>query len=280
MRRILASLLVPGWMMVMSGDVAAATPAADLADPRLSERDVSQPGVIALRLRPGYATQILLPPKEQVEHAVMGEARGWEVAVFGDSLVLKPLADAEATNLLVTAKDPTGPQHYRFDLSLAVANEPAPYELRLTRQGQAPDLALAQAQAIAEAHAQALVDQAIQAAPFEGPRNFAYAVQGAIELQPSEVSDNGRFTILRFPAQQPIPSIYEVDPDGAERLVPFHIQDEFLVVHLVAEQLRLRRGARRLCLFNEAFNPHGGVERTGTASGRLIRDVKPEGARP
>jgi len=280
MRRILASLLVPGWMMVMSGDAAAATPAADLADPRLSERDVSQSGVIALRLRPGYATQILLPPKEQVEHAVMGEARGWEVAVFGDSLVLKPLADAEATNLLVTAKDDTGPHRYRFDLSLAVANEPAPYELRLTRQGQAADLALAQAQATAEAHAQALVDQAIQAAPFEGPRNFAYAAQGAIELQPSEVSDNGRFTILRFPAQQAIPSIYEVGPDGLERLVPFHIQDEFLVVHLVAEQLRLRRGARRLCLFNEAFNPHGGVERTGTASGRLIRDLKPEAARP
>ena len=280
MSRILASLLVPGWLMVMSGDVAAATPAADAADPRLSQIDVSQSGVIALRLRPGYATQIILPPKEQVEHAVMGEARGWEVAVFGDSLVLKPLADAEATNLLVTAKDHKTPHRYRFDLSLAASHEPAPYELRLTRPGIAPDLALAQAQAAAEARAQALVQQAVHAAPFEGPRNFAYSAQGAIELQPSEVSDNGRFTILRFPAQQPIPSIYEIGPDGLERLVPFHIQDEFLVVHLVAERLRLRRGGRHLCLFNEAFNPHGGVERTGTASGRLVRDLKPEAERP
>ena len=279
MRRILASLLVPGWLMVMDG-TAAATPAADLADPRLWQIDVSQLGVIALRLRPGYATQILLPPDEQVEHAVMGEARGWEVAVFGDSLVLKPLADAEATNLLVTAKDHKGLHRYRFDLTLAASQEPAPFELRLTRPGIAPDLALAQAQAAAEAHAQALVEQAVQAAPFEGPRNFAYSAQGAIELQPSEVFDNGRFTILRFPAQQPIPSIYEISPDGLERLVPFHIQDEFLVVHVVAEQLRLRRGARRLCLFNEAFNPHGGVERTGTASGRLVRDLKPETERP
>ncbi|MBU2134810.1 MAG: TrbG/VirB9 family P-type conjugative transfer protein [Alphaproteobacteria bacterium] len=279
MRRILAGLLVPGWLIVMDG-ANAATPAADLADPRLWQIDVSQSGVIALRLRPGYATQILLPPDEQVEHAVMGEARGWEVAVFGDSLVLKPLADAEATNLLVTAEDHKGLHRYRFDLSLAATQEPAPFELRLTRPGIAPELALAQAQEAAEARAQALVEQAVQAAPFEGPRNFAYSAQGAIELQPSEVFDNGRFTILRFSAQQPIPSIYEIGPDGLERLVPFHIQDEFLVVHLVAEQLRLRRGARRLCLFNEAFNPHGGVERTGTASGRLVRDLKPETERP
>ena len=48
----------------------------------------------------------------------------------------------------------------------------------------------------------------------------------------------------------------------------------------VAERLRLRRGGRHLCLFNEAFNPHGGVERTGTASGRLVRDLKPEAERP
>src|SRR3546814_2545460 len=36
----------------------------------------------------------------------------------------------------------------------------------------------------------------------EGPRNMNYKVQGSSELQPSEVSDNGQFTVLRFPANR------------------------------------------------------------------------------
>ena len=78
----------------------------------------------------------------------------------------------------------------------------------------------------------------------EGVRNLAYTVQGATPLQPSEVSDNGRFTVMRFPAGQPIPAVYEVTADGTESLVPFDVRGEFVVVHDTARQFRLRRGAR------------------------------------
>lgn len=278
MRRFLAALFTSCCLSVVTAPAAAAQ-AEGRADPRLPAIDVSQASVIPLRLRPGYALQILLPSGEQVAHVVMGEARGWEVATFDDSLVLKPLVSAEATNLLITAKDKEGAQRYRFELTLAGARDSAPYELRLLRPSGTAEIARASAME-AEVRERTVVEETLTAAPFEGPRNLAYSAQGALELQPSEVSDNGRFTVLRFPAQQPIPSIYEVSREGVERLVTFHIQGEFLVVHLVAQQLRLRRGSRHLCLFNEAFNPYGGSERTGTASGRLVRDLKLETQRP
>ncbi|MDP1875179.1 TrbG/VirB9 family P-type conjugative transfer protein [Phenylobacterium sp.] len=277
MTRLVLGMLIPCCILVA---LPAATAPLDATDPRIAVVDVSKADVIPVRARPGYATQILLPSEEQVVHVVMGEARGWEVAVHGNNLFLKPLNDAQPTNLLVTAEAGGGAQHYRFDLTLATTSQSTPFELRLTKPRQAQDADFTAALAAAEARDRALVEQTLQAAPFEGPRNFAYSAQGALELQPFEVSDNGRFTLLRFPAQQPVPSIYEISAEGVERLVPFHIQDEFLVVHLVAKRLRLRRGERRLCLFNEAFSPYGGAERTGTASQSLTRDLKSAEVRP
>src|SRR3546814_4145231 len=77
---------------------------------------------------------------------------------------------------------------------------------------------------------------ALDHAVIEGPRNMNYKVQGSSDLQPSEVSDNGQFTVLRFPANREVPAIYLVRPDGSETPVPFDVRDEFVVVPLVARQ--------------------------------------------
>src|SRR3546814_10695187 len=95
-----------------------------------------------------------------------------------------------------------------------------------------------------------------------------YKVQGSNDLQPSEVSDNGQFTVLRFPANREVPAIYLVRPDGSETLVPFDVRDEFVVVHLVARQLRLRRGGEVLCIYNQAPEPYGVDHGTNTGSPR------------
>src|SRR3546814_6151493 len=98
---------------------------------------------------------------------------------------------------------------------------------------------------------------ALDHAVIEGPRNMNYKVQGSSDLQPSEVSDNGQFTVLRFPANREVPAIYLERPDGSEMLVPFDVRDEFVVVHLVARQLRLRRGGREMGTSNQEPEPNG-----------------------
>lgn len=100
-------------------------------------------------------------------------------------------------------------------------------------------------------------------------------VQGASALEPSEVSDNGRFTILRFPAGQVIPAIYQVTPDGTESLVPFDVRGEFVVIHLTAAQFRLRRGHDVLCLWNKKPDPYGLNLGTRTASPDVDRTDLP-----
>jgi type IV secretion system protein VirB9 len=99
-------------------------------------------------------------------------------------------------------------------------------------------------------------------------------VQGAAALQPAEVSDNGRFTVLRFPAGQAIPAVYEVTPDGAESLVSFDVRGEFVVIHDTARQFRLRRGRDVLCIYDEGPAAYGADLGTHTASPDIDRADK------
>jgi type IV secretion system protein VirB9 len=99
-------------------------------------------------------------------------------------------------------------------------------------------------------------------------------VQGSTDLQPSEISDNGQFTVMRFPGNHEIPAIYLVRPDGSETLVPFDVRDEFVVVHMVAAQLRLRRNREVLCIYNQAPTPYGVDPGTNTASSHVERTIQ------
>lgn len=123
-----------------------------------------------------------------------------------------------------------------------------------------------------------LVGLELQRGAVEGPRNLAYSVQGDAALQPSEVTDNGRFTVLRFPGAQSIPALFEVGEDGAERLVSYDVRGEFVVIHGVVRALRLRRGRLVLCIFNDAYDGRGGAIGTGTASPAVERTAL--GGRP
>ena len=105
----------------------------------------------------------------------------------------------------------------------------------------------------------------------EGHGDSGEAVQGDVQLQPSEVSDNGRFTLLRFPGAQAIPALFEVGNDGSERLIPYDVRGEFVVIHGTARGLRLRRGAAVLCIFNDAYDPRGVAAAGGTASPAVER---------
>src|SRR3546814_1423791 len=72
------------------------------------------------------------------------------------------------------------------------------------------------------------IKAALDIGVLEGTRNLNYKVQGSSELQPSEVSDNGQFTVMRFPNQREIPAIFTVNPAGSEATASFDVRDEFV----------------------------------------------------
>src|SRR3546814_5841791 len=72
---------------------------------------------------------------------------------------------------------------------------------------------------------------ALDAAAAQGPRNLDYVLAGSSDVAPSEVTDNGQFTVMRFPRNPPVPAIFTVLPDGSEAVVPYDVRGEFVVIH-------------------------------------------------
>lgn len=277
MSRMLTGLLAAA--LVLAGGAAAAVeaPKADQADPRMRWIDYDPSQVYRVQGAFRTATQILFGAEETIQHVALGDSVSWEVAAERNILFIKPKERQAATNLIVTTSA-RGEQlrNYMFELvTTASGRRGGPYYQIRFRYPQDERDRASQALSVA----QSALQQRIAALKLEhgavvGARNYNYTVQGASELQPSEVSDNGRFTLIRFPATQAVPAIYAVAADGTESLVPFDVRGEFVVVHSVERTLRLRRGRRVLCIFNEAHQPYGVNLGTRTASPEIDRTVK------
>jgi len=248
------------------------TPKGGPSDPRIKLVDYDPWGVVKVTGVFRTATQILLGEDETILHVAVGDATGWDVAAEKNILFVKPKAARGPTNLIVTTSRPGGTRHYTFELSTraGASSRNTPDTVFGLRFRYPADVVSAQAAFLERRIVELKLDRAV----VEGRRNLAYVVQGASALQPSEVSDNGRFTVLRFPANQQVPAIYQVEAGGTEGLIPFDVRGEFVVVHAVVRELRLRRGREVLCIYNEAFEPYGVNPGTGTAASDVERTDK------
>jgi type IV secretion system protein VirB9 len=269
-----ASLSVLAW----AGSLVFATPAQAQSDPRIREVIYDPSAVYRIAGAFRTATQIVFAPDETIRHAAVGDSVAWEVAAEGSVLFLKPRERHPATNLLVVTERAGQARHYAFELAARDPGDRSAVAYQIRFRYPADDQARA-AQVLAqqaEAVEQRLIGLELERGAVEGPRNLAWSAQGDASLQPSEVSDNGRFTVLRFVGGQALPALFEVGEDGSERLIPYDVRGEFVVVHAVVRGLRLRRGPSVLCLFNDAYAPQGA--HSGTASPAVDRDAT--GGRP
>lgn len=268
-----------------SPSLAVEIPRAGPADPRIKTIDYDPQQVVRIVGAFRTATQIRFATTETILHVALGDTSGWEVAPEANILFAKPTTVRPPTNLIVTTKTAAGDlRHYTFELATrAGATGRSAPDTFFVVQFRYPQDEKRSLENVLSAQAQALEARVVQLklerAVLEGPRNLAYERQGSAEIAPTEISDNGRFTVLRFPGAQPVPAIYAVSPDGSEALVPFDVRGEFLVVHQVAGQLRLRKGREVVCLFNLAYAPAGRPTGTATAAPDVDRTLQPEASR-
>jgi len=273
-------------LVLLSAPVAHAldAPKAGPSDPRIKVIDYDPWAVVKVTGVFRTATQIVMGEDETILHVAVGDTSGWDVVAEKNILFVKPKAAHGPTNLIVTTSLPAGTRNYTFELSTRGGSssretKDTVFVLRFRYPGDDKARAATTASALTAALERRLVELKLDRAVVAGRRNLAYAVQGASDLQPSEVSDNGRFTLLRFPANQPLPALYQVETDGTESLVPFDVRGEFVVIHDVVPQLRLRRGRDVLCIYNEAYDAYGRNPATGTAAEDVERTDK-QGDRP
>jgi type IV secretion system protein VirB9 len=222
-----------------------------------------------------HALQIQFSPNEVVTQAALGDTVSWEIVPVGSMLFVKPREKGRPTNLIVLTSFLGTTRSYHFEL--AVTPRAPIYEVRFRYPAQearaaAEQAILTRARQVEATDAE-VVKAALDHAVIEGRRNLDYWLQGSSELEPSEISDNGEFTVLRYPGHADIPSIFSVNTDGSEAIVPYDVREDFVVLHGVWQRLRLRRGSLVLCITNRAPLRNERDVRTGTASSVVERRV-------
>jgi len=278
--RSLPALLCAAGIVAAFPALAVETPRPGVADPRIKTVDYDPLQVVRLVGAFRIATQVLFSDEETIRHVALGDTSGWDVVAEKNILFAKPKAVRAPTNLIVTTATAAGEvRNYTFELATRGgptdrAARDTFFVVRFRYPAQAKAKMTAALTAAEQALERKILDLKLDRGVIEGARNLDYALQGSAAISPSEVSDNGRFTVLRFPGAQAVPAIYAVTPDGSETLTPFDVRGEFVVIHQTGPQFRLRRGREVVCIFNQAYRPHGAPTATGTAAGDVERTAK------
>ncbi|WP_174278252.1 TrbG/VirB9 family P-type conjugative transfer protein [Sphingomonas bacterium] len=255
---------------------ASEVPRPGYKDSRVRNVNYDPDQVVSIQGSFRHAIEIQFGPGETITQAALGDTISWQIAPVGNIIFLKPREKAAPTNLIVVTNAGGSPRTYHFNLTLGTAE--TMYGVRFHYPQEERALAILQTQLAQAAEAKTLetniTASALDHAVIEGTRNMNYTVQGDSALQPTEISDNGEFTVMRYPGHADLPSIFAVDVDGTETIVPYDVREDFVVVHAVYRQLRLRRGTTVLCVYNEAPLRNDRGDRTGTVSNVVQRKVK------
>lgn len=200
------------WLLVMQAVVQP-------ADPRIQLIPYDAGDVVTLPVAQGYAAVVELIPEERVDTVVVGDSSGWQVTASraGDRIVVKPLAGAAPTNLVVI----TDVHRYAFLLQPGEGGAASPFIVRfLASPGQQ------------------------NAAPVVRTER-RFRLSGDKGLRPLEMSADGQRTRIRWPAEAPIPAIFADDAHGKESLVNGRMVDGTYVIEGAARRYTFRIGQRR-----------------------------------
>ena len=228
---------------------------------------------IPILTKRGFVTQIDFGKGEAIESlgatsqaaALTGDADGWiVVGRKGDRhLYLKPKSEAYPSNLLVV----TNRYNYAFELRILPDESRSDGVWRLSFRY--PNDGLSNAEVRANQVAYAL------GSPTE-KRNLKYRIdliRGNGDILPKKAWDDGRFTYIAMGNNREIPAAFKVDGNDGESTVNLHTEGQLLVIHEVARRFLLRLDKQEVGIWNEAFDPDGMANTTGTASSEVVREV-------
>ena len=272
-------------LVVLSAMVAASANAQPVqaaqraaADPRLRTVVFAADSVVDVPVRRGQITQIVLGDDEQIVGVPVSgkgancadETHTWCVAKQGRDLFVKPKSGATSTNLIVV----TDRRRHAFllhpvdgaGLALMRLTVAAPVVPRPVLVASAPPLPTAKE----------LIDGRWQAKP--AVRNSAYSVatgKDSDDIVPVMVFDDGTQTYFSFPNNRPIPTVFQIAPDGSEEMVNARMDaDDLLVADRVGRRFVLRLGQSVAAIINDAFDLDGVPPKDGTTVLGVARVVK------
>lgn len=207
----------------------------------------------------GRTSLVQFPANETVYEdsglIVTGDPTAWTIGAnkAGNIVAIKPVTEDEPnTNLIINTNRHT----YLLELKLVKQVADMTYALRFTY----PD-----------PPKKPVASRNFNPDPCPGPIN-TFQVRGDKAISPTEGWDNGTFTCFRFVTNAPRPVVYQVLPDGTERLANVRNEQNIMVVHGVSQLFRFRLNS--LVMEARTRQQVGGFYNyNGTTTGE-IREVK------
>lgn len=211
-------LVLGGAALLASAPLAAQVrPQAEPGgDPRIQSVAYAPNQVVLLEGAPGYQVTLELSPDERAENIALGDSSSWQVTANrrGDLLFIKALVSGVPTNMTVV----TNVRTYNFDLTPASSTAMA-YSVRF-HYPPPP-----------------VVEEPVADAAAEG----RYRLGGNKALRPSEISDDGVHTYIRWPRDRAIPAVYAISDSGQEMLVNGMMRaDDLFVIDSISRKLVFR----------------------------------------
>ncbi|WP_455481899.1 P-type conjugative transfer protein VirB9 [Bartonella sp. B35(2025)] len=240
---------------------ALRTPSSSEYDHRIRYVTYNVADVVQIETVLGVATHIILEEGEQYVTHAFGDSDAYAFAHKGRHIFIKPKADLANTNLIVI----TDKRSYKFRLQFRNDRAGATYELAFDY----PDT---ETQKLQEANQHAAIEHGFHQGV--SGYNLKYTMSGNQDIAPINAWDNGRITYFKFSANMDMPSIYVVDAEGNESLIPRTVvgdSNDIIAVHKVNPKWLVRLGKRALAIFNEAYDPNGIPNTTKTVSSVVHR---------
>jgi type IV secretion system protein VirB9 len=265
--RLVAAGIATAIVAAMTSARAETVPAKGVIDARVRTTEFRPDEVYRLHGFAGYQIDLEFQEGEHFVGLGAGDIEALSFVGESNHLFLKPRAAKVATNLTVL----TNRREYRFDYT-SLATRPAGddpdvvYALRFTYP---PDLR--QEASAAEA---AQLEAGLRDAALERPQNIDYWYCGSPSLKPTQASDDGVHTRLRFAAQAELPAVFVRNEDGSESLLNFSMDGGDVVIHRVAHRFILRRGRLTGCVVNQGFVGGGLRLDSGTIAPRIERTTR------
>ncbi len=230
---------------------------------------------------PGRLVMLDLEPGETIidDGTGIGDAKAWHVSANERSLMFKPGASNPDTNLMIV----TNRRRYVLSLVNTPAGQPTTWVLKFTypdSQAKVASLDARRQAAVAAALATGQFPQSASQAGGGTLLNSAYSMRGSLDLAPTSVWDDGRFTYFRYATSRDMPKVFTVLSDGTEATANFHMDGGTIVVHETSKQFVIRYGQSVLGIRNDAYTPDGRYNASGSSiagSARLVREKDQDG---
>lgn len=273
---LIALLLTAGWS---SAAPALETPRGAPQDSRIRFVDYQPYNITRVVGSLRSSVQIEFAADEEIAHVALGNTVAWEVAPAGNILFLKPRENQPITNIsVITTRRDGSTRSYQMELTVrdgpVAAGQDTYFYVKYRYPADEAERGRQDAAARAQAAQAGQADEVLALHERYGPRNWRYAAQGSVTLEPQAVYDNGKITTFAFSGNQEMPAIYMENSDGTESLVPKSVDGDLVLVHAISRKFILRRGGDVLCIFNEAYEPAGINPDTNTTSPSVERVVK------